>query len=152
MAFLEKEETMCKILVKIKAGQGSFFDINCKGAKPVLPHRPYVIQKTAASDMAVANGLLTIIRDNLPDFANDEIWSKFYKSSKTEASAINKLLKYKPSEEPEAGDNNDDENPDGNEGNENPEGNEGNENPDGNEGDENPDGNEGDEGNNKQPE
>lgn len=135
---------MCKVLVKIKSGQGSFFDINSKEAKPVLPHRPYVVKKTAAVDMAVSSGLLTILRDSLPDYTTDEIWSKFYHSSKTEVSAINKLMKYKPSQTEEAPEG--DENPEGNEtpdGDENPD--EGDENPEGNEnpeGDENPEGNE----------
>lgn len=114
---------MCKVLVKIKSGQGSFLDINSKEAKPVLPHRPYVVKKTTAVDMAVSSGLLTIIKDSLPDYTTDDVWKKFYNSSKTESSAINKLMKYKPTQSEEA--------PEGNEGDENPE------NPEGNEGDEN---------------
>ena len=139
---------MCKVLVKIKSGQGSFLDINSKEAKPVLPHRPYVVKKTSAVDMAVSSGLLTIIKDSLPDYTTDDVWKKFYNSSKTESSAINKLMKYKPTQSEEA--------PEGNEGDENPEnpeGNEGDENLEGNEGDENPEnpeGNEGDENNSNQ--
>ena len=145
---------MCKVLVKIKSGQGSFLDINSKEAKPVLPHRPYVVKKTAAVDMAVSSGLLTIIKDSLPDYTTDDVWKKFYNSSKTESSAINKLMKYKPTQSEEAPE--DDENPEGDENPENPEGNEGDENPEnpegneGNENPENPEGNEGDENNSNQ--
>ena len=139
---------MCKVLVKIKSGQGSFLDINSKEAKPILPHRPYVVKKTAAVDMAVSSGLLTIIKDSLPDYTTDDVWKKFYNSSKTESSAINKLMKYKPTQSEEAPEG--DENLEGDENPENPDGNEGDENLEGDENPENPDGNEGDENNSNQ--